>query len=302
MTYEIENGWIHGNLPGLDGELIPVRHFPQGPYERRRNDHPNLCLHTTETDAYVEHLLYPSEFQVGEGIIGQHRPIWARGAAVDTRDHDLVQIEIVGRSKLDVWLPGPLSLRPLVALMAFLHKRDIVRTAVARPTSYERWPVQLDRLPAAVDWYYRRREVWPTGGAYGHVEIPDDEHWDPGSIDYPRLFAMVRDVIDRRTDQGDGDVLTDEQLDGIRFSNGMKQYLDTPNNEPDEPGPKRQGFRFARRVSEHLEAADVPALASRPIEGTPDASQMEPEPDPPPEDASTTPEHHPGPEEEQAQS
>src|SRR5215204_927509 len=101
MTYEIINGWIVGKLPGPDGALIPVRHFPQGPYERRQRNNPMLCLHTTETQGYVEELRFPSEFQVGEDVIGQHRPLWARGSAVDEHDHDLLQIEIVGFSKLD---------------------------------------------------------------------------------------------------------------------------------------------------------------------------------------------------------
>ena len=97
MTYEIINGWIVG-APGPNGDLISVRHFPQGPYERRQRNKPLLCLHTTETDGYVEDLRFPSEFQVGEDVIGQHRPLWARGAAVDEHDHDLLQIEIVGFS------------------------------------------------------------------------------------------------------------------------------------------------------------------------------------------------------------
>src|SRR5215207_4157467 len=110
MTYEIINGWIVGKLRGPDGALVPVRHFPQGPYERRQRNNPMLCLHTTETHGYVEELRFPSEFQVGGDVIGQHRPLWARGSAVDERDHDLLQIEIVGFSKLDPWLPKPESL------------------------------------------------------------------------------------------------------------------------------------------------------------------------------------------------
>ena len=110
MTYEIINGWIVGKLPGPNGDLIPVKHFPQGPYERRQRNNPLLCLHTTETDGYVEDLRFPTEFQVGEDVIGQHRPLWARGAGVDEHDHDLLQIEIVGFSKLDRWLPKPSSL------------------------------------------------------------------------------------------------------------------------------------------------------------------------------------------------
>src|SRR4029453_5694180 len=112
MTYEIINGWIVGKLPGPGGGLIPGKHFPQGPYERRQRNNPLLCLHTTETHGYVEDLRFPSEFQVGEDVIGQHRPLWARGSAVDEHDHDLFQIEIVGFSKLDPWLPKPESLSP----------------------------------------------------------------------------------------------------------------------------------------------------------------------------------------------
>ncbi len=32
-----------------------------------------LCLHTTQTQGYVENLRFPSEFQVGEDVIGQLR-------------------------------------------------------------------------------------------------------------------------------------------------------------------------------------------------------------------------------------
>jgi hypothetical protein len=211
MTYEIINGWIVGKLPGPDGMLIPVKHFPQSPYERRQRNNPVLCLHTTETHGYVEDLRFPSEFQVGEDVIGQHRPLWARGAAVDEHDHDLLQIEIVGFSKLDPWLPKPENLSPLVALMALLDRRGFVATALKRP---DRWPVRLDRLPAAVDTYYRRHEVWDDPCVHGHVEIPGDEHWDPGSLDYPTLFSMVRDVLAAM--EVDGETLSDNQIEGIQ--------------------------------------------------------------------------------------
>ncbi len=253
MTYEIIDGWIMGELRGPGDTPIEVKHFPQGPYERRERNNPLLCLHTTQTDGYVEDLRYPTEFQVGEGVIGQHRPLWARGAAVDEHDHDLLQVEIVGFSELDVWLPEPSSLDPLVALLALLHRRGFVATALQRPAG---WPVVLDRLPAATDTYYRRHEVWDEPFVYGHVEIPGDEHWDPGSLDHPALFAMIREVLEPR--EADEEVLTDNQLEGIQFANGIRRYLDSPDNEPPEPGPNRQGFRWARRVTEHVDAEPPP--------------------------------------------
>jgi hypothetical protein len=254
MTYEIINGWIVGELRGPGGASVEVRHFPQGPYERRERNRPLLCLHTTQTEGYVEHLRFPSEFQVGQGVIGQHRPLWARGSAVDEHDHDLLQVEIVGFSELDPWLPEPSSLDPLVALLALLHRRGLVTTALERPAQ---WPLRLDRLPAATEAYYRRHEIWDLPFVYGHVEIPGDEHWDPGSLDHPALFSMIRDVLDPRED--DDQMLTDNQLEGIEFANGIRRYLDGPDNEPTEPGPHRQGFRWARRVTSHVDAEPPPA-------------------------------------------
>jgi hypothetical protein len=280
MTYEIINGWIVGKLPGPEGALIPVNHFPQAPFDRRRRNNPFLCLHTTQTQGYVEDLRFPSEFQVGENVIGQHKPLWARGSAVDEHDDDLLQIEIVGFSRLDPWLPEPESLFPLVALLALLHRRGFVATALKRP---DRWPVRLDRLPAAVDTYCRRRAVWDDLFVYGHVEIPGDEHWDPGSLDHPALFSMVRDVLAAK--EVDGEMLSDNQIEGIEFANGMRRYLDSPANEPAEPGPNRQGFRFVRRIVMHIEGEPAPAGFERERSSTED---MDLSPD----------EQHPGPVEE----
>lgn len=293
MTYEIRDGWIEGKLRGMNGVLVRVKHFPQGPYDRRNREHPRICLHTTETHGYVENLRFPSEFQVGEGVIGQHKPLWARGEAVDELDEQVLQIEIVGRSRLEVWLPDDSSLQPLVALLAFLHRRNFVATALDRP-SEARWPLELDRLPAAVDSYYRRHEIWDKPFVYGHVEMRGDEHWDPGSLDYPSLFSMVRAVINAGKEP---DVaLTETQREGIQFANGMKRYLEG-DAEPAGPGPLRRGWRFARDMKEH---------AAHPIEPT------APEPSPgetgyEPERSSTEgmtlspEEHHPGIEEERAE-
>jgi hypothetical protein len=284
MSYEVRDGWVVGELPGPNGSQVRVKHFPQGPYERRRRNNPRLCLHTTETSGYVETLRFPSEFQVGEDIIGQHRPLWARGAAVDEHDHDLLQIEIVESSRLDLWLPKPSSLEPLVALLAFLHRRGFVATALQRP---ERWPLVLDRLPAAVDTYYRRHEIWDDPFVYGHVEIPGDEHWDPGSLDHPTLFSMVRDVLAAKEEEGVS--LTDNQLEGIEFANGMRRYLDTPENEPPEPGSLRQGFRFARRISTHIDGEPTPEEEFEPPRSSTEGMHLSPE------------EHHPGRAEEKAE-
>jgi hypothetical protein len=243
MTVTMKDGWLSGTLPGPGAKEYPLKHFPQGPNNALAEIKPNLVLHTTETDAYVESLQYPVQFQVGEGIIGQHRPLWAQGWGLKsgTGNEFSMQIEIVGRSQLDLWLPNAPSLGPLIALMAYLQQRGLVKTALARPRD---WPDRLDRGPQASTSYYRRQaNLWPTtAGVYGHVDIPGNDHWDPGSLEYAQLFAMARDVT------GDGG--SGEMSD---YSDGQSAFCDAARNgNPDripDPGwstEKVQGFRDAR--------------------------------------------------------
>jgi len=255
MTYNLANGWLSGTLPGPGGKEYPIKHFPQGPNNALAQVKPNLVLHTTETDGYIANLQYPSQWQVGEGIIGQHKPLWARGEALrgdTTNDPYCIQIEIVGRSQLDPWLPKPESLGPLVALMAFLHKRQIVKTALARPTN---WADKLDRGPQAVSTYYRRQAgLWPqTPGVYGHVDIPGNDHWDPGSLQYATLFEMVRDVT--------GDKGSDEMSD---YDKGMAAFAEAARNgspggipDPEWTPEKKQGFRDARLLYSNPQATTI---------------------------------------------
>jgi hypothetical protein len=166
-----------------------------------------------------------------------------------------VQIEIQADSRIDVWLLQRDILDALVALMAFLHRRGLVNTALRRPDG-QSWPLRVDRLPAATDDYYRRRAgLWRREpGVYGHIEMPGDEHWDPGGLNYPVIFEMVNDVL---ASGGDTDMgLSEEHLDAVRFANGQLTFLEG-GPEPPDPGPKRRGYRFARSIKEHLDV-EVP--------------------------------------------
>ena len=95
--------------------------------------------------------------------------------------------------------------------------------------------------------YYRRSAgLWPgTPGVYGHVDIPLNDHWDPGSLEYARLFHMVSDVLGVTEDGG-----SDEMSD---YEKGMAAFADAARNgSPDripDPGwtiEKTKGFRDAR--------------------------------------------------------
>jgi hypothetical protein len=255
MSAIITDGWVSGTLPGPGGREYQIKRFAQGPYYSLAQVKPNLVLHTTETDGYVEHLQYPSQWQVGEGIIGQHRPLWAKGEALKgdtTNDPYAMQIEIVGRSQLELWLPKPASLGPLVALMAFFQERGLVKSAVTRPTN---WADKLDRGPQATSSYYRRQAgLWPqTAGVYGHVDVPDNDHWDPGSLEYAQLFQMVRDV----TNPAGSDAMSDYEKGMAAFATAARAGNPDKPVETDWTTEKKQGYRDARLLYTNPQATTI---------------------------------------------
>ncbi len=252
MSYVIEDGWVRGEIPGPSGP-VPVRTFADGPFVRRPSDSKrNLVLHTTEADRFIPDLRYPSEWQVGEiegrSVVAQHKPLWAIGDAVLNHDRDSVQIEIQGRTKLIRWLPSRPIFDALVSLMAFLHSGGYVRTALERPTLT--WPVRVDyrgdAYPATAGYYRRHAGLWPhTPGVYGHIEIPDNDHHDPGGLDYPQLFHAVRGVLD--------DMSLEDYIDGEQ---SFRESLRTQGTDPGDPPaskPKhfKAGWSSARFGSNH---------------------------------------------------
>jgi hypothetical protein len=231
VTVEIRDGWLFGSLPDDKGNEWPIQRFKQpsarGPLAFGT---PNLILHTTETAGYVEQLRFPSQWQCGEGMIGQHIQLGWSGDSVNEWDRQAQQIEMVAFSQLPLWLPAEGTLGPTVALTAWLHEKGLIKTGIKRPT--EAWPHVLDRGPQAVSTYYRRLAgLWPgTPGVYGHVDIPDNSHWDPGSFNYPRFFERVKAVLqgDEMTDAERAKLekaleLAKEATAGLR---GVQDYLD----------------------------------------------------------------------------
>lgn len=257
MTYTVDGGWLEGQLPGPEGSMIPVVKYPRADMQpwSKLTRIPNLCLHTTEGttslgDAY-KRWDYPPNFAVGDDKIVQLFPLDYASEAVDSHDHELMQIEIpfrVASIGLKVWLPPESSLYPLVALTAFLHDEGYITTGLQRPN--EDWPLQLDRGPQASESYYRRRDgTWPKPGVYGHVEIPDDEHWDPGSFNYPVFFDMVREVL------GGDDEMFEQWRAGWTAHEEGKQLRE------DWPVQKRQGWRDREQViKEAVARAKAPVV------------------------------------------
>jgi hypothetical protein len=205
MMVEIREGWIHGSLPGPNGpvEVIRSPREDRKPWSKLTKDPPNLCLHTTEGSTSLGERYktweFPPNFACGDGHIVQLFPLGCASEAVLTLDGSLLQVELAYRvadqPATKVYLPPPSTLDPLVALTAFLHERKLITTGLRRPNSD--WPLSLDKLPAATEAYYRRSDgTWPKPGVYGHVDLPENKHYDPASFDYPTFFQMVQEVLD----------------------------------------------------------------------------------------------------------
>jgi hypothetical protein len=248
MTARIRDGWIHGELPGPEGRTYQVEREPRDDFAfvRLAIPRPNLVLHTTQAPDLRERYKtwdFPPQFGVGDHRIVQLFPVWAQGKASKAQDARAMQIEITGLSSIPRWLPFRHALQPLVALVAFLHRRKLIKTGLSRPT--DDWPIAVDHLPAAVFDYYRRTAgLWPNvAGVYGHIELPGDDHWDPGGFDYPEFFGMVRDVLG-----GDEDMRMDELI------KGHQAYRDKFKSRGEDPGPPpqnksddfKEGWRQAR--------------------------------------------------------
>lgn len=251
MTVTIKDGWLHGSLPDDTGREWPIRRFPQRAARGRLSVvPPNLCLHTTESDGYIKQLRFPSQWQCGDGIIGQHIALGFAGDAVNMHDGLLSQIEMVGRSRLSRWLPAEPTLGPTVALVAWLHKTGRIRTGLKRPPRFEGLPVVLDRGPQAVTTYYRRM-VPNVDGVYGHVDIANNSHWDPGSFDYPVFFDRVRRAIaggsdDYMTDAERKQLETALELarDARARANGMEDRI-AGRPRPADKGERQRGWDMA---------------------------------------------------------
>jgi hypothetical protein len=244
MTVQITDGCLIGALPDDTGREWPVvqhrQNSARGPLKAGTH---NLVMHTTETDGYVETLRFPSQWQCGEGKIGQHIRLGLAGDSVNTWDLVCQQIEMVGRSQLQRWLPEEQTLGPTVALVAWLHTTERIKTGLRRPAL---WPVMVDTpigsgLPASSLYYRRRQNLWPdVPGVYGHLEIPDNSHWDPGGFDYPRFFARVQAAIEG------GDM--SEWTDGNKaYREAFAKKGSDPGAPPDgKPAQWRDGWAAAR--------------------------------------------------------
>lgn len=166
---------------------------------------PACVLHTTQCSwddaiaAYRGGLKSPT-FQIGPHRIAQLVPLGeaaaalesVRGVGPETNLWARVQVEIVftvnEQRHRRSWIPDGPTTDVLVALMRFL--KEDCDIPLQRPFAAEE---VMEGLLASKDYPRRHSGKWGSAaGYYGHVDLPENAHWDPGNLDYQELFERAR--------------------------------------------------------------------------------------------------------------
>jgi hypothetical protein len=158
-------------------------------------------MHTTEVSFAEALKIFKTQnaphFLVGAGRIIQFAPLGImahtlehKKGTVETNRWARVQIEVAASSKRDLWQPDEATFDALASLAAYVEEAADV--PLTRP-----WPDLLDKQQ---NWDTpsnprRAQNLWgKQAGWFGHVEVPGNSHWDPGSLNYTALFARARAV------------------------------------------------------------------------------------------------------------
>jgi hypothetical protein len=176
---------------------IKVEHLPA---ERDWGDvdmdsPPKGCGHTTETPSLPSYGAGQTDaptFTIGEDTVWQHRALGKScgtlqnqaGGMPETNRFIRIQFELIGFSSQESWLPK--SSFQADALGAI---KELARDKLDVPTDHV-WPDVQDDGTIATEDYRRRHSKFPDiPGWYGHVEIPENDHWDWGSLLWDEVEA-----------------------------------------------------------------------------------------------------------------
>jgi hypothetical protein len=198
----MQKGWLTKTIGGRPIEHIPCPN-PGAPVDP--DAPPTGVLHTVEGSlesglaVFRQH--YASHFILDAGRIVQLVPLGTMAAAlenhpggVETNAITRAQIEVAGNSLQAPWCCDDPTLDVVADLLATLeHTAEIPLT---RP-----FPDELPPPPWAVYGFARRNAgKWgKVAGWYGHIEVPENEHWDPGAFEWTKVMAKAQ-----KLSRGDG--------------------------------------------------------------------------------------------------
>jgi hypothetical protein len=157
-------GVLHTTEGGWDGS--------EGVFKRHFSPHFMLGYHPATKKVEIEQLL----------------PIGSMGMA--TKAHDnlaIVQIEMIGFSKEQPWLPDPQTLDALCSLM------NVCKDEWGIPLSHP-WP-DGDYGRAGPNAHRSSGKLGKVAGWFGHGDMPSpDSHWDPGNLQWSKVFARCAEL------------------------------------------------------------------------------------------------------------
>lgn len=174
---------------------IPCPH-PSGSVDLSKP--PVGVLHTTEGSwdsalAKFEREDAPT-FLVGPNRIAQLVPLGSPAAAlenhpggVETNRWARAQIEVCGFSQENPYSFASSTTDPLASLLASLAVNAGI--PLSRP-----YPDAMPPTPWATYSFPRRHDGhWgTTAGWFGHVEVPENAHWDPGALRWADLLGLAK--------------------------------------------------------------------------------------------------------------
>jgi hypothetical protein len=164
-------------------------------------------LHTTEGSwnsamsvfkaHYAPHFLV-GQHPDGSGRIAQLVPLGYSAYALENREGGsetnswaAAQIEVCGFSKTVPYRFDSETEDALASLMSALKK--VAGIPLTRP-----FPDAMPPTPWATPYFPRRNAgLWgKTAGWFGHVELPENSHWDPGALLWSPVLSHARNVLD----------------------------------------------------------------------------------------------------------
>jgi hypothetical protein len=191
----MQKGWLNRTLGGRVIEHVPCPN-PGSPVDEGA---PAVgVLHTIEgslsSGMGVFHQHFAPHFTLDAHQTLQLVPLGTMAAAlenhvggVETNAIARVQIEVAGSSKTTPWLWDEATTTAVADLVATVSKA--AQIPLERP-----FADQMPALPWAIESFSRRHAgTWGhVAGWYGHVEVPENSHWDPGALRWSVLLDEAR--------------------------------------------------------------------------------------------------------------
>lgn len=151
------------------------------------NSPPKGCGHTTEgtsLPSYGPGQTDAPTFTVGTDKVWQHRglekvcgTLQNLAGGVETNRLIRIQFELIGFTSVRPWLPAGQFQRDALAAI-----KELAHDELGVPPEHV-WRDKQDDGILATPAYHRRHSKFPAvPGWYGHVEIPENDHFDWGSL------------------------------------------------------------------------------------------------------------------------